>query len=60
MKNKEELESVLNDFDVLLQKNVETELYCDRMTLQSFGSGRNKSKKSIRDSIISQTKLGNK
>lgn len=32
MKNKEELESVLNDFDVLLQKNVETELYCDRMT----------------------------
>lgn len=32
MKNKEELESVLNDFDVLLQKNVETELYSDRMT----------------------------
>lgn len=32
MKNKEELESVLNDFDVLLQKNVENELYCDRMT----------------------------
>ena len=32
MKNKEELESVLNDFDVLLLKNVETELYCDRMT----------------------------
>lgn len=32
MKNKEELESILNDFDVLLQKNVETELYSDRMT----------------------------
>lgn len=32
MENKDELKTILTDFDVLLQKNVETELYCDRMT----------------------------
>lgn len=32
MGNKDELKTILTDFDVLLQKNVETELYCDRMT----------------------------
>jgi hypothetical protein len=32
MGNKDELETILTDFDSLLQKNVETELYCDRMT----------------------------
>lgn len=31
MENKDELKTILTDFDVLLQKNVETELYCDRM-----------------------------
>ena len=30
MENKDELKTT--DFDVLLQKNVETKLYCDRMT----------------------------
>lgn len=32
MGNKDELETILTDFDSLLQKNVEAELYCDRMT----------------------------
>lgn len=32
MENKDELETILTDFYSLLQKNVETELYCDRMT----------------------------
>ena len=32
MENKDELKTILTDFDVLLQKNVEIELYCDRMT----------------------------
>ena len=32
MENKDELKTILTDFDVLLQKNVEPELYCDRMT----------------------------
>lgn len=32
MGNKDELETILTDFDSLLHKNVETELYCDRMT----------------------------
>ena len=32
MGNKDELKTILTDFDVLLQKNVGTELYCDRMT----------------------------
>lgn len=32
MENKDELKTILTDFEVLLQKNVETELYCDRMT----------------------------
>lgn len=32
MENKDELKTILTDFDVLLQKNVETELYCDHMT----------------------------
>lgn len=32
MGSKDELKTILTDFDSLLQKNVETELYCDRMT----------------------------
>ena len=36
MSGKESLESILNDFDSLLLKDVEKELYCDRMTFQEL------------------------
>nr|DAH04807.1 MAG TPA: hypothetical protein [Bacteriophage sp.] len=36
MSDKESLESILNGFDSLLLKDVEKELYCDRMTFQEL------------------------
>ena len=36
MSDKESLESILNDFYSLLLKDVEKELYCDRMTFQEL------------------------